>query len=181
MWPVPPAPRCLVMFIRTAFYNAGIAEANMMNIAWTSRLRQDSLRLYLQLLGLLCELGISSGLPSPIRLNVKVGAGNGGLSTKLRRSDSPQPLRHRGVRSMPNMTVWSSPIRTRPRRPSRWSPPTTDLCICGLSPTEVPYVLPEDAPFVLGKGNLLRKGSDLDPGRGRGASSPHNGGGRAAG
>ena len=30
-----------------------------------------------------------------------------------------------------------------------------------LSRAEVPYVLPEDAPFVLGKGNLLREGSDL--------------------
>jgi len=30
-----------------------------------------------------------------------------------------------------------------------------------LSRAEVPYVLPEDAPFVIGKGNLLRNGSDL--------------------
>ena len=144
------------------FFNVGIAEANMMNmaagLAACGKVPFVSTFSFLACLRAGDQLRTSIAYP---RLNVKVGAGYGGMSDSF---DGPT---HHSLcdiavaRSMPNMTVVvvSDPNQTKKavKAVAAYDGPV----YLRLSRAEVPYVLPEDAPFVLGKGNLLREGSDL--------------------
>jgi transketolase len=144
------------------FFNVGIAEANMMNIAAglaaCGKIPFVSTFSFLACLRAGDQLRTSIAYP---RLNVKVGAGYGGLSDSFDGPTHHSLCDIAVVRSMPNMTVVvvSDPNQTKKavKAVAAYDGPV----YLRLSRAEVPYVLPEDAPFVIGKGNLLRNGSDL--------------------
>ena len=144
------------------FFNVGIAEANMMNIAAglaaCGKIPFVSTFSFLACLRAGDQLRTSIAYP---RLNVKVGAGYGGVSDSFDGPTHHSLCDIAVVRSMPNMTVVvvSDPNQTKKavKAVAAYDGPV----YLRLSRAEVPYVLPEDAPFVIGKGNLLRNGSDL--------------------
>ncbi|NLN17316.1 MAG: transketolase family protein [Firmicutes bacterium] len=144
------------------FFNVGIAEANMMNIAAglaaCGKIPFVSTFSFLACLRAGDQLRTSIAYP---RLNVKVGAGYGGLSDSFDGPTHHSLCDIAVVRSMPNMTVVVVSDPNQTKKAVKVVAAYDGPVYLRLSRAEVPYVLPEDAPFVLGKGNLLREGSDL--------------------
>ena len=144
------------------FFNVGIAEANMMNIAAglaaCGKIPFVSTFSFLACLRAGDQLRTSIAYP---RLNVKVGAGYGGLSDSFDGPTHHSLCDIAVVRSMPNMTVVGVSDPNQTKKAVKAVAAYDGPVYLRLSRAEVPYVLPEDAPFVIGKGNLLRNGSDL--------------------
>ncbi|MGI6037208.1 MAG: transketolase family protein [Limnochordia bacterium] len=144
------------------FFNVGIAEQNMMNIA-AGLATCGKIPFVSSFSFLLClragdQLRTSIAYP---RLNVKVGAGYGGMSDSF---DGPTHHTLCDIaiaRSMANMTVVvvSDPVQTR------WATEAVaefdGPVYLRLSRAEVPTVYDESTPFSLGKGVQLRDGGDL--------------------
>ncbi len=144
------------------FFNIGVAEANMMNIA--AGFATCDFIPFVSTFSFLTCLRAGEQLRSSIaypKLNVKIAAGYGGLS------DSYDGATHQSVcdiaiaRSMPNMTVIvvADAVETKISVPTiaKYKGPV----YYRLSRAEVPVIFDEDHIFEIGKGNLLKDGYDV--------------------
>jgi len=144
------------------FFNLGVAEANMMNIA--AGLATCGFIPFVSTFSFLACLRAAEQIRTSIaypKLNVKIAAGYGGLS------DSYDGTTHQSVcdiaiaRSIPNLTVMvvADARETRIALPAiaHYKGPV----FFRLSRAEVPVIFDEDHRFQIGKGNLLKDGSDV--------------------
>ncbi len=144
------------------FFNIGIAEANMMNIAAgfaaSGFIPFASTFSFLICLRAVEQIRSSIAYPG---LNVKIAAGYGGLS------DSYDGATHHSVcdiaiiRSIPNMTVIvlgdAQEVKQAVPVIARFVGPI----FFRLSRAEVPVIFDESHRFEIGKGNLLKQGDDV--------------------
>lgn len=144
------------------FFNFGVAEANMMDAA--AGFAAAGKIPFASTFGFLSTLKAGEQLRSSIaypKLNVKVCGGYGGLS------DSYDGVSHHSIydlaimRATPNMTVIvaSDDILTRKavKVIAEWKGPV----YLRLSRNEVPVLENENRHFEIGKGILLREGTDV--------------------
>jgi len=144
------------------FFNLGVAEANMMNIA--AGLATCGFIPFVSTFSFLACLRAAEQIRTSIaypKLNVKIAAGYGGLS------DSYDGTTHQSVcdiaiaRCIPYLTVMvvADAEETRIALPAiaHYKGPV----FFRLSRAEVPVIFDEDHRFQIGKGNLLKDGSDV--------------------
>lgn len=144
------------------FFNLGVAEANMMNIS--AGLATCGLIPFVSTFSFLACLRAGEQVRTSIaypKLNVKIAAGYGGLS------DSYDGATHQSVcdiaiaRSIPNMTVIvvADAQETKIAVPAiaKYEGPV----FFRLSRAEVPVIFDENHKFEIGKGNLVKEGSDV--------------------
>jgi len=144
------------------FFNLGVAEANMMNIA--AGLATCGFIPFVSTFSFLACLRSGEQIRTSVaypRLNVKIAAGYGGLS------DSYDGTTHQSVcdiaiaRSIPNLKV----IVVADAQETKIAVPAIAQCegpvFFRLSRAEVPVIFDESHQFQIGRGNLLRKGSDV--------------------
>lgn len=144
------------------FFNFGIAEANMMDVAAglaaTGKIPFASTFAFLATLKAGEQLRSSIAYP---KLNVKICAGYGGLS------DSFDGVSHQSVfdlaivRAMPNMTVIVTSDDLLTRKAVRAIADFNGPVYLRLCRNEVPVLENEDRTFEIGKGILLREGADV--------------------
>lgn len=144
------------------FFNIGVAEANMMNIA--AGLATTGLIPFVSTFSFLACLRAGEQVRTSIaypKLNVKIAAGYGGLS------DSYDGVTHQSVcdiaimRSMPNMTVVVVADAPETKMAVKAIAEYEGPVFLRLSRAEVPVMFDENHKFKIGKGNFLRKGSDI--------------------
>ena len=144
------------------FFNIGVAEANMMNIA--AGLATTGLIPFVSTFSFLACLRAGEQVRTSIaypKLNVKIAAGYGGLS------DSYDGVTHQSVcdiaiaRSIPNMTVIVVADAPETKVAVKAIAEYEGSVFLRLSRAEVPVIFDENYKFKIGKGNLLRKGSDI--------------------
>ena len=144
------------------FFNIGVAEANMMNIA--AGLATTGLIPFVSTFSFLACLRAGEQVRTSIaypKLNVKIAAGYGGLS------DSYDGVTHQSVcdiaimRSMPNMTVVVVADAPETKMAVKAIAEYEGPVFLRLSRAEVPVIFDENHKFKIGKGNLLKKGSDI--------------------
>ncbi|GAI05685.1 unnamed protein product, partial [marine sediment metagenome] len=144
------------------FFNIGVAEANMMNIA--AGFATCGFIPFVSTFSFLACLRAGEQIRTSVaypKLNVKIAAGYGGLS------DSYDGTTHQSVcdiaiaRSIPNMTV----IVVADAQEAKIAVPAIAKyegpVFFRLSRAEVPIIFNEDHRFEIGKGNLLKEGSDV--------------------
>ncbi len=144
------------------FFNIGVAEANMMNIA--AGFATCGFIPFVSTFSFLACLRAGEQIRTSIaypKLSVKIAAGYGGLS------DSYDGTTHQSVcdiaiaRSIPNMTVIvvADAQETKIAVPaiSQYEGPV----FFRLSRAEVPVIFDQNHKFEIGKGNLLKEGSDV--------------------
>lgn len=144
------------------FFNIGVAEANMMNIA--AGFATCGFIPFVSTFSFLACLRAGDQIRTSVaypKLNVKIAAGYGGLS------DSYDGTTHQSVcdiaiaRSIPNMTV----IVIADAQETKIAVPTIAKyegpVFFRLSRAEIPVIFNEDYKFEIGKGNLLKRGSDV--------------------
>lgn len=144
------------------FFNVGVAEANMMNIA--AGLATCGFIPFVSTFSFLACLRAAEQIRTSIaypKLNVKIAAGYGGLS------DSYDGATHQSVcdiaiaRSIPNLTVivLADAEETKMAVPAiaKYKGPV----FFRLSRAEVLVIFDEDHQFQIGKGNLLKEGLDV--------------------
>jgi len=144
------------------FFNIGVAEANMMNIA--AGFATCGFIPFVSTFSFLACLRAGEQIRTSVaypKLNVKIAAGYGGLS------DSYDGTTHQSVcdiaiaRSIPNMTV----IVVADAQETKIAVPVIAQyegpVFFRLSRAEVPVIFYESHRFEIGKGNLLREGSDV--------------------
>jgi len=144
------------------FFNLGVAEANMMNIA--AGLATCGFIPFVSTFSFLACLRAGEQIRTSVaypQLNVKIAAGYGGLS------DSYDGTTHQSVcditiaRSIPNLKV----IVVADAQETKIAVPVIAQCegpvFFRLSRAEVPVIFDESHQFQIGRGNLLRKGSDI--------------------
>ena len=144
------------------FFNLGVAEANMMNIA--AGLATCGFIPIVSTFSFLACLRAGEQLRTSIaypRLNVKIAAGYGGLS------DSYDGPTHQSVcdiaiaRSIPNLAVIvvadAYETRLAVFAVAQYNGPV----FLRLSRAEVPVIFDETHKFQIGRANLLKKGSDV--------------------
>jgi len=144
------------------FFNLGVAEANMMNIAaglaTCGFIPFVSTFSFLACLRAVEQIRTSIAYP---KLNVKIAAGYGGLS------DSYDGVTHQSVcdiaiaRSIPNLTVIVVADARETRIALSAIAQYKGPVFFRLSRAEVPVIFDEDHQFQIGKGNLLKDGSDV--------------------
>lgn len=144
------------------FFNVGVAEANMMNIAagfaTCGFIPFASTFSFLACLRAAEQIRTSIAYPE---LNVKIAAGYAGLS------DSYDGTTHQSVcdiaiaRSIPNLTV----IVVADAQETKIAVPAIAQykgpVFFRLSRAEVPVIFDKDHQFEIGKANILREGSDV--------------------
>jgi len=144
------------------FFNIGVAEANMMNIA--AGFATCGFIPFVSTFSFLACLRAGEQIRTSVaypKLNVKIAAGYGGLS------DSYDGTTHQSVcdiaiaRSIPNMTV----IVVADAQETKIAVPVIAQyegpVFFRLSRAEVPVIFNESHRFEIGKGNLLKEGSDV--------------------
>jgi len=144
------------------FFNIGVAEANMMNIA--AGFATCGFIPFVSTFSFLACLRAGEQIRTSIaypKLNVKIAAGYGGLS------DSYDGTTHQSVcdiaiaRSIPNMTV----IVVADAQEIKIAVPVIAQhegpVFFRLSRAEVPVIFNENHKFQIGKGNILKEGSDV--------------------
>ncbi len=144
------------------FFNIGVAEANMMNIA--AGFATCGFISFVSTFSFLACLRAGEQIRTSVaypKLNVKIAAGYGGLS------DSYDGTTHQSVcdiaiaRSIPNMTV----IVVADAQETKIAVPVIAQyegpVFFRLSRAEVPVIFNESHRFEIGKGNLLKEGSDV--------------------
>jgi len=144
------------------FFNVGVAEANMVNIA--AGFATCGFVPFVSTFSFLACLRAGEQIRTSVaypKLNVKIAAGYGGLS------DSYDGATHQSIcdiaiaRSIPNMTVivLADAQETKQAVPAiaQYKGPV----FFRLSRAEVPVIFNEDHRFEIGKGNLLKEGSDV--------------------
>lgn len=144
------------------FFNLGVAEANMMNIA--AGFATCGFIPFVSTFSFLACLRAGEQIRTSVaypELNVKIAAGYGGLS------DSYDGTTHQSVcdiaiaRSIPNMAV----IIVADAQETKIAVPAIAQyegpVFFRLSRAEVPVIFDENHKFEIGKGNLLKEGSDV--------------------
>ena len=144
------------------FFNVGVAEANMMNIA--AGLATCGFIPFASTFSFLACLRAAEQIRTSIaypELNVKIAAGYAGLS------DSYDGATHQSVcdiaiaRSIPNLTV----IVVADAQETKIAVPAIAQykgpVFFRLSRAEVPVIFDKDHQFEIGKANILREGSDV--------------------
>jgi len=144
------------------FFNVGVAEANMMNIA--AGLATCGFIPFASTFSFLACLKAAEQIRTSIaypELNVKIAAGYAGLS------DSYDGTTHQSVcdiaiaRSIPNLTV----IVVADAQETKIAVPAIAQykgpVFFRLSRAEVPVIFDKDHQFEIGKANILREGSDV--------------------
>jgi len=144
------------------FFNVGVAEANMMNIA--AGLATCGFIPFVSTFSFLACLRAGEQIRTSIaypELNVKIAAGFAGLS------DSYDGTTHQSVcdiaiaRSIPNLTV----IVVADAQETKIAVPAIAQykgpVFFRLSRAEVPVIFDKDHQFEIGKANILREGSDV--------------------
>ena len=144
------------------FFNIGVAEANMMNIA--AGFATCGFIPFVSTFSFLACLRAGEQIRTSVaypRINVKIAAGYGGLS------DSYDGTTHQSVcdiaiaRSIPNMTV----IVVADAQETKIAVPAIAQhegpVFFRLSRAEVPVIFDENHKFQIGKGNILKEGSDV--------------------
>jgi len=144
------------------FFNIGVAEANMMNIA--AGFATCGFIPFVSTFSFLACLRAGEQIRTSVaypKLNVKIAAGYGGLS------DSYDGTTHQSVcdiaiaRSIPNMTV----IVVADAQETKIAVPVIAQhegpVFFRLSRAEVPVIFDENHKFQIGKGNILKEGSDV--------------------
>lgn len=144
------------------FFNIGIAEANMMNIA--AGFASCGLIPFVSTFSFLACLRAGEQIRTSIaypRLNVKIAGGFGGLSDSYDGATHQSVCDLAVVRSMPNMTVivLADAEETRKAIPviAQFNGPV----FFRLSRAELPVIFNSDDEFEIGKGRLIKKGDDV--------------------
>jgi len=144
------------------FFNIGVAEANMMNIA--AGFATCGFIPFVSTFSFLACLRAGEQIRTSIaypKLNVKIAAGYGGLS------DSYDGTTHQSVcdiaiaRSIPNMTVIVVADAKETKQAVSSIAKYEGPVFFRLSRAEVPVIFNENHRFEIGKGNLLKEGSDV--------------------
>lgn len=145
------------------FFNLGVAEANMMDIA--AGLAATGFIPWVSTFSFLASLRAGEQIRTCIaypRLNVKIAAGYAGLSDSF---DGPT---HQSVfdlavlRAMPNMTVIVAADAPEAKAAAKAATASPGPVYLRLSRAEVPVVFSEGEPDLqIGRGRLLRDGGDL--------------------
>lgn len=144
------------------YYNVGIAEGNMMGIA--AGLAVCEKIPFVNTFAVFATLRAGDPLRNLIalsELNVKIAAAYGGLS------DSYDGATHQSVediaiaRSIPNLTV-IVPTDAIETKKAVWAAAAhPGPVLLRLSRAPVPILFDEETPFTIGKGTLLRMGTDV--------------------
>lgn len=144
------------------FFNFGIQEANMMDAA--AGLASVGLIPFVNTFSFLATLRASEQIRTSIAynsLNVKIIGSYGGLS------DSYDGASHQSVfdlavmRSMPGINVIAASDSVETKKMVKGIASITGPVYLRLCRNEVPVYFDEDYEFVMGKANVLRKGTDL--------------------
>ena len=144
------------------YYNVGIAEGNMMGIA--AGLAACGKTPFVNTFAVFATLRAADPLRNLIALsglNVKIAAAYGGLS------DSYDGATHQSVediaiaRSIPNLTVIVPTDATETKEAVRAAAAHAGPVLLRLSRAPVPVLFDEESSFTIGKGNLLRMGTDV--------------------
>lgn len=144
------------------FFNVGIAEANMVNIAAgfasAGYIPFVSTFSFLASARALEQVRTSVAYPN---LDVKIAAGYGGLSDSYDGATHQSVCDLSTIRGVPNMTlvVMADAQETRialPKIAARRGP-----VFFRLSRAKVPVIFDKDHSFEIGKANILKEGSDL--------------------
>lgn len=144
------------------FFNFGIQEANMMDAA--AGMASVGLVPFVNTFSFLATLRAAEQIRTSIaynNLDVKVVGSYGGLS------DSYDGASHQSVfdlavmRSMPNIKVIVTSESVETQKAVRALPSIQGPVYLRLCRNEVPVFFDEDHEFILGKGNILREGSDV--------------------
>lgn len=144
------------------FFNIGIAEGNMVGIA--SGLAASGKIPFVNTFAFLLALRAADPVRSLVaynHLNVKLAGAYGGFS------DSYDGASHQAVedvsimRTLPNMTVIVVADEFQARQAVFAAAELQGPVYLRLSRAEVPPLYKADSPYQVGKGNLLREGSDV--------------------
>ena len=145
------------------FFNLGVAEANMMDIA--AGLATTGCVPWVSTFSFLASLRAGEQIRTCIaypRLNVKIAAGYAGLSDSF---DGPT---HQSVfdlavlRAMPNMAVIVAADAPEARAAVKAATAYTGPVYLRLSRAEVPIVFSQGEPeFEVGRGRIIREGGDV--------------------
>lgn len=144
------------------FFNLGIAEANMINVA--AGLASCGFIPFASTFSFLACLRAAEQVRTSVaypRLGVKIAAGYGGIS------DSYDGTTHQSVcdlaivRSIPNLTVIVLADAAETKIAVSAIAEHEGPVFFRLSRAEVPVIFDEHHRFKIGKGNLLKEGSDI--------------------
>ncbi|MCD6317578.1 transketolase family protein [Candidatus Aerophobetes bacterium] len=144
------------------FFNFGVAEQNMMGVA--AGLAIEGWIPFVNTFSFLACLRAGDQLRTSIaypKLNVKIAAHHGGLSNFSDGVTHQSIFDLALVRSIPNMTVIvvadAYETKKAVQAIAEWKGPV----FLRLSKAEVPLIFDEDHEFIIGKGNLLKEGTDI--------------------
>jgi len=145
------------------FFNLGVAEANMMDIA--AGLATTGCIPWVSTFSFLASLRAGEQIRTCIaypRLNVKIAAGYAGLSDSFDGSTHQSVFDLAVLRAMPNMTVIVAADAPEARAAVKAATAYHGPVYLRLSRAEVPVVFSEGEPeFEVGRGRLLRGGCDV--------------------
>ncbi|MCL4514876.1 MAG: transketolase family protein [Firmicutes bacterium] len=144
------------------FFNVGIAEGNMMNIAGglASCGKIPFVNTFSFLLTLRAGEQLRTGVAYP-RLNVKVAGAYIGLSDSFDGATHQDVMDIAVTRAMPNMTVLSLSDHVMAARAVRAAAEFDGPVYLRLHRNETPDLSREEDPFTIGKAVLHRDGSDV--------------------
>jgi len=144
------------------FFNVGIAEANMMNIAGglAASGKIPFVNSFSFLLTLRAGEQLRTGIAYP-RLNVKVAGAYGGLSDSYDGPTHQDPMDIAVMRAMPNMVVISVSDAIQARKVVNAVAEYEGPVYFRLHRNVVPDVSREEDPFEIGKAVWHRRGSDV--------------------
>lgn len=144
------------------FFNLGVAEANMMNIA--AGLATCGFIPFVSTFSFLACLRAGEQIRTSVaypKLNVKIAAGYAGLSASYDGTTHQSVCDIAIARSIPNLTVIvvadAQETKTAVPAIAQYDGPV----FFRLSRAEVPVIFDESHRFQIGKGNLLKEGSDI--------------------
>ena len=144
------------------FFNMGIAESNMVataaGLSTTGKIPfVNTFTVFLTTLGLIAARGqICYG-----NLNVKFGGAYGGMSDALDGASHHALEDIAIMRTLPNMRVVVPADATAARWATKCAVDTYGPFYLRLSREAFPDLYPEDAQFELGRGNIVRDGTDV--------------------
>jgi len=145
------------------FFNLGIAEANMMDVA--AGLATTGAVPWVSTFSFLASLRAGEQLRTSIaypRLNVKIAGGYAGLSDSFDGPTHQSVFDLAVVRAMPNMTVIVAADGPEAKAAVKAATAYPGPVYLRLSRAEVPVVFSEGEPeFEIGRGRVMRDGGDV--------------------
>lgn len=144
------------------FYDIGIAEQNMANIA--AGLALEGKIPYFTTYGVFAAGRAWEQIRTTIcygKLNVKVCGAHAGISVGLDGATHQALEDIATMRVLPNMTVFSPADYFETKKAIKAMASINGPCFIRFGREKVPVVTSEDAPFEVGKANLMREGTDV--------------------